>query len=72
MKDIVFIPNIDLGNNRSNPYHYSIKSWQKWCDKKNIILFEWKNAILDTKKFPITFQRNFNGRCRYYYSSQLS
>ena len=57
MKNVVFIPNIDLGNNRSNPYHYSIKSWKKWCDKNNIILFEWKNAILDTKKFPITFQR---------------
>ena len=57
IKNVVFIPNIDLGNNRSNPYHYSIKSWKKWCGKNNVILFEWKDAILDTKQFPITFQR---------------
>ena len=57
MENVVFIPNIDLGNNRSNPYHYSIKSWKKWCDKNNVILFEWKDAVLDTKNFPITFQR---------------
>ena len=36
MKNIVFIPNVDLGNGRNQPYHYSIKSWQKWCDKNNV------------------------------------
>jgi len=35
--NIVFIPNIDLGNGRNNPYHYSVKSWQKWCDKTDIV-----------------------------------
>jgi len=35
MKNIVFIPNINLGDNRSNPYKYSIASWKKWCDKNN-------------------------------------
>ena len=57
MKNVVFIPNINTGNNRNNPYHYSVKSWKKWCDKNNVILFEWKDAVLDTKQFPITFQR---------------
>jgi len=57
MKNVVFIPNIDLGNSRSTPYHYSIKSWKKWCEKNDSILFEWKDAILNTKEFPITFQR---------------
>ena len=28
MKNIVFIPNIDLGNNRNSSYRYSIKSNQ--------------------------------------------
>ena len=36
MKNIVFIPNIDLGNGRSNNYNYSINSWKQWCDKNNI------------------------------------
>lgn len=57
MKNIVFIPNIDLGNGRNNPYHYSIKSWQKWCKKHDVTLFEWKESKLDPSIFPITFQR---------------
>ena len=56
MKNVVFIPNIKL-NNRSNPYHYSIKSWKHWCDKNNVILFEWTKVELDPDTFPITFQR---------------
>lgn len=55
--NIVFIPNIDLGNGRSNPYHYSIKSWQRWCDKNNVKLIEWKEPIMDTNKFKVTLQR---------------
>ena len=57
MKNVVFIPNIDLGNGRSNPYHYSIKSWEYWCGKNDCILFEWKTPRLDPTLFPITFQR---------------
>lgn len=57
MKNVVFIPNIDLGNGRSNPYHYSIKSWKYWCEKNGAILFEWKDSRLDHNLFPITFQR---------------
>jgi len=33
MKNIVFIPNIDLGNGRSESYNYSIQSWKHFCDK---------------------------------------
>ena len=33
--NIVFIPNINLGNNRNTPYHYSIKSWKKWSKQYN-------------------------------------
>ena len=40
--NIVFIPNINLGNNRNTPYHYSIKSWQKWSEQYNDVkVIEW-------------------------------
>ena len=57
--NIVFIPNIDLGNNRSTPYHYSVKSWKKWCDKNECELIEWKDPIMDSNTFPIIMQREW-------------
>lgn len=58
MKNIVFIPNIDLNNGRSTPYHYSIKSWKKWAEQyKDIQVIEWKDPIMDPNKFKITLQR---------------
>jgi|TARA_R110002020_G_scaffold453257_1_gene667988 hypothetical protein len=59
MKNIVFIPNINLGNNRSTPYHYSVKSWKKWCDKNKCELIEWKDPIMDSDMFPIIMQREW-------------
>jgi hypothetical protein len=56
-KNVVFIPNINLGNGRSNPYHYSIKSWNKWCDINDIEFVEWTDPITDVSKFKITLQR---------------
>lgn len=56
-KNVVFIPNIDLGNGRSNPYHYSIKSWKKWCEINDVELVEWTEPITDVSKFKITLQR---------------
>lgn len=56
--NIVFIPNIDLGDNRSTPYHYSIKSWEKWAEQhKDIKVIEWTEPIRDPKEFKITLQR---------------
>ena len=58
MKNIVFIPNINTGNNRNNPYHYSVKSWQKWSKQYNDIeVIEWSDPIMDPKQFKITLQR---------------
>jgi hypothetical protein len=57
MKNVVFIPNVDLGNNRNQAYHYSIKSWQKWCDKNNVQLIEWKDVITDPSYLKVTLQR---------------
>ena len=37
MKNIVFIPNINLGNDRNKSYGYSVESWRRWCDKNNVV-----------------------------------
>ena len=56
--NIVFIPNINLGNDRNSPYHYSIKSWQKWAEQYNDIeVIEWTDPIMDPNQFKITLQR---------------
>ncbi len=58
IKNIVFIPNINTGNNRNTPYHYSIKSWKKWAKQYNDIeIIEWDEPIMDPKQFKITYQR---------------
>ena len=33
MANIVFIPNIETGDGRNTPYHYSVKSWSKWSEQ---------------------------------------
>ncbi len=56
--NIVFIPNINLGNNRSTPYHYSISSWKKWSEQyDDIEVIEWTDPIMDPEQFKITLQR---------------
>lgn len=57
MKNIVFIPNIDLNNGRNESYHYSVKSWQHWCDKNDVLLIEWKDPIADPSLLKVTLQR---------------
>ena len=32
MRNVVFIPNIDLGDGRNKSYSYSINSWKHFCD----------------------------------------
>ena len=60
MKNIVFIPNINCGDNRSAPYHYSIKSWKKWAEQyDDIEVIEWTDPIFDSKVFPIIYQREW-------------
>ena len=48
-KNIVFMVNIKNEGNesRSNPYIYSIKSWEKWCDKNDCELFVLTERIYD-------------------------
>ena len=45
MKNIVFIPNINLNNGRNNPYHYSILSWKKWAKQYDNIDTEGFNVM---------------------------
>ena len=58
-ENIVFIPNVNLGDNRANSYHYSVNSWQKWCDKNGTKLIEWTEPIMDVERFPIIYQREW-------------
>ena len=59
MRNVVFIPNINLGDNRSNPYRYSIASWEKWCDKNNCDLVVFDEPICSVEEMKITWQRYY-------------
>ena len=58
-KNVVFIPNIDLGNGRNNSYHYSVKSWKHWCDKNDCELLEWTDLLYPVDYMKITWQRYY-------------
>ncbi len=59
-KNIVFIPNIGVGNNRNKPYHFSVKSWEKWAEQyDDVEVIEWTEPILSTEDFHIIYQREW-------------
>lgn len=56
--NIVFIPNIKMGDGRNNSYHYSVQSWKDWSNQyDNVTVIEWDTPVLDIKQFKITLQR---------------
>lgn len=60
MKNIVFIPNIDCGDGRNTPYHYSVKSYQHWAEQyDDVEVIEWTEPLMDVKQFPIIYQREW-------------
>ena len=59
MKNIVFIPNINLENNRSSSYHYSVKSWKYWCDRNDCELLVWEELLYPIDYMKITWQRYY-------------
>ena len=59
MKNVVFIPNINLGNGRSDNYNYSINSWKQWCDKNNCELIVWEDLVLPVEEMKITWERYY-------------
>jgi len=59
MKNVIFIPNIAVGDGRSTPYHYSVKSWKRWGELNDVLVIEWADPIMDTSTFPIIMQREW-------------
>ena len=60
MKNIVFIPNIKIGDgNRSVSYQYSINSWKHFCDKYDCELLVWEDLLFPVEHMKITWQRYY-------------
>ena len=65
MKNIVFTMDIDLAgegryaSTRRLPYQYSIKSWEKWCEKNNCELFVLTDLLLPKEQMNICWQRYY-------------
>ena len=59
MKNVVFIPNIDLGNGRNKSYEYSINSWKQFCDNHDCELFLLEELVTQVEYMPIVWQRYF-------------
>ena len=65
MKNIVFTMDIDLGgegryaSTRRLPYQYSIKSWEKWCEKNDCELFVLTDLLLPKEEMAICWQRYY-------------
>jgi len=59
MKNIVFIPSIDLGNRRNRSYEYSVKSWKHFCDKYDCELLVWEDLLYPIEYMKITWQRYY-------------
>ena len=59
MKNVVFIPNINLGKGRSDSYEYSIKSWNYFCIKNNCELIVWEDLLYPIDFMKITWQRYY-------------
>ena len=58
MANIIFIPNINTGDGRNTPYHYSVWSWTKWAEKfDNIKVVEWTEPMVPVTQMKITLQR---------------
>jgi hypothetical protein len=59
MKNVVFIPNINLGDGRSNSYQYSVKSWKHFCDKYDCELLVLEDLLYPIDYMKITWQRYY-------------
>lgn len=59
MKNIVFIPNIKMGDGRNNSYHYSVDSWKRFCEKNDCELLVWEDLLFPIEYMKITWQRYY-------------
>ena len=58
-KNVVFIPNINLGDGRNESYNYSINSWKHFCNKYDCELIIWEDLLLPVEDMKITWQRYY-------------
>ena len=58
-KNVVFMPYINLGDNRNESYDLSVNSWKKWCDKNDVDLFVWDELVFPIERMKITWQRYY-------------
>jgi len=68
-KNVVFIVDIKLkgkqkevgrwASTRSDPYVFSIKSWQNWCKKNDCELFILNDEVLPHETMPVSWQRYY-------------
>ena len=59
LRNIIFIPNIDLGNDRSASYHYSVDSWKVWAENNDCELLVWEDLLYPVEYMKITWQRYY-------------
>ena len=59
MKNIVFIPNINLGDGRNSSYHYSVKSWKNFCKKYDCELLVLEDLLYPVEYMKVTWQRYY-------------
>lgn len=58
-KDVVFIPSMQKfeGNGRYLHYEYGVKSWQKWCEKNDVICIVWDESLYTWDEMTFPWQR---------------
>ena len=59
MKNVVFITNMDLGNGRNTPYHYSVKSWKHWAKQYGHVVVELSEPLMDPTRMRPNLQRHW-------------
>jgi hypothetical protein len=57
IKNIIFIPNIHVGNGRSNSYDLAVDSWKRWADANNTDVLVMEDLIHPIEDMKITWQR---------------
>ena len=58
-KNIVFIPNIKMGDGRNDSYQYSVDSWKHFCEKNDCELLVWEDLLFPVVYMKITWQRYY-------------
>ena len=58
-KNIVFIPNIKMGDGRNDSYQYSVDSWKHFCEKNDCELLVWEDLLFPVDYMKITWQRYY-------------